>query len=93
MNLWECSKVDCTQTCVGLGGAIGLVAIGWYFKRGSADPIRPPTLFCPGHHPSPAMKKCKEFNCEICQQTKMIQAEIKMIIALKTERERVHENA
>ena len=39
MNKWECDYRDgagkrCQSVAVGCGGAIGLEAIGWHFKRG-----------------------------------------------------------
>lgn len=44
MNLWECQARDCARAAYGFGGAIGLMAIGWYFAKG-------PTIYCPQHHP------------------------------------------
>lgn len=44
MNLWECDHSGCTLTCVGVGGAVGLRAIGWWFEPG-------PRLLCPQHRP------------------------------------------
>ena|ERR1700760_3915739 len=44
MNIWECHHPDCTNRVVGVGGAIGLRAIGWYFELG-------PVLYCPNHYP------------------------------------------
>ncbi len=44
MNLWECDEPGCNRAAVGTGGAVGLRAIGWYFRVG-------PTLFCPWHRP------------------------------------------
>lgn len=46
MNLWECEHPGCKSTAVGVGGAVGLLAIGWYFRRGI-----PSKLFCPIHRP------------------------------------------
>lgn len=46
MNRWECGHPDCTSTAVGVGGAVGLLAIGWEFKprHGLAGELR-----CPAH--------------------------------------------
>jgi hypothetical protein len=44
MNLWECDHDGCDSTAVGVGGAAGLLAIGWCFQPG-------PTLLCPAHRP------------------------------------------
>jgi len=47
MNEWQCDYAGCRNKVVGLGGAIGLRAIGWYFAPG-------PSLRCPLHRPDPA---------------------------------------
>ena len=44
MNRWECQFANCGRTVVGVGGAIGLRAIGWWFALG-------PEIFCPEHYP------------------------------------------
>ncbi len=44
MNLWKCQHPECTHTAVGCGGAVGLRAIGWYFRLG-------PVILCPQHRP------------------------------------------
>ena len=44
MNLWRCDYPGCTYEVIGLGSAVGLRAIGWYFMVG-------PVLFCPRHRP------------------------------------------
>ena len=50
MNKWECTHSGCTRTAVGRGGAAGLIAVGWYFKPGTAS--RPDgVLLCPDHYP------------------------------------------
>ena len=46
MNVWECDAKDCDSKCIGVGGAIGLRAIGWYFVPGWRD-----NCFCPRHRP------------------------------------------
>ena len=48
MNKWECEHPGCTSAAVGVGGAVGLRAIGWWFELG-------PTLFCPVHRPTPIL--------------------------------------
>lgn len=64
MNRWECQHPECNRQVTGCGGAIGLRAIGWYFKPG-------PIIFCPIHRPDPI--KCKDstdekpFLCSQCQ--------------------------
>lgn len=44
MNRWNCEHPGCKNECVGIGSAIALRTIGWYFKIG-------PTILCPAHHP------------------------------------------
>jgi len=51
MNKWECDARDtagCKATAVGTGGAVGLRAIGWYFKPGDCNNLNG-TLLCPVH--------------------------------------------
>ncbi len=43
MNLWECDTRGCPSTAVGIGGALGLRAIGWAVTVGGKDP----RLQCP----------------------------------------------
>lgn len=50
MNQWNCDFEGCNSVAVGVGGAIGLRAIGWWFERGR---IRSGRLFCPTHRPDP----------------------------------------
>lgn len=50
MNYWECDQSGCQSKSHGIGGAIGLRAIGWYFKKGEGI-TRPPIIFCPQHSP------------------------------------------
>lgn len=54
MNRWHCQQNGCDQIANGVGGAIGLRAIGWYFR----PPVlwwgvmrTSPILYCPRHHP------------------------------------------
>lgn len=42
MNVWECQV--CGAKSQGVGGAIGLRAIGWWFELG-------PVILCPHHRP------------------------------------------
>ena len=51
LNVWECQHrgafadfQGCERRAYGLGGAVGLRAIGWYYQPG-------PEIFCPEHHP------------------------------------------
>lgn len=45
MNIWDCQHPGCSRVAYGVGGAVGLRAIGWYFKIG-------PVILCPQHHPA-----------------------------------------
>jgi hypothetical protein len=57
MNVWGCDHEGCKNRCVGVGSAIGLRAIGWYFvmgdRRGALGAVdgRPTVLLCPLHRP------------------------------------------
>lgn len=51
MNKWECMHTGCDSVALGVGSAVGLVAIGWYFRPGTR--MRGPILFCPFHRPDP----------------------------------------
>ncbi len=55
LNKWDCHYPGCGSTAVGVGGALGLRAIGWYFTPG-------PTLYCPLHRPDPS--EVKSETCE-----------------------------
>jgi hypothetical protein len=44
VNKWDCDAPGCDYSVCGLGGAIGLRAIGWYFMPGYG-----PRLYCPRH--------------------------------------------
>lgn len=46
MNRWDCDHQDCDRFVVGVGGAVGLRAIGWYFEIGGP-------VLCPPHRPDP----------------------------------------
>jgi hypothetical protein len=58
MNVWRCDALTCGRECVGVGGAVGLRAIGWYFTYGGP-------IFCPAHRPDPV--KCLESDQESCE--------------------------
>lgn len=63
MNLWECDRPGCTSRAVGVGGAVGLTAVGWYFRPG-------PVLFCPAHRPDGIPGKyhdCGHDPCPTCR--------------------------
>ena len=67
MNKWECQHKGCRNSCVGVGGAIGLRAIGWYFELG-------PVILCPAHRPdgingNGKYLECKIKNCPQCKGT------------------------
>ncbi|MGH7639472.1 MAG: hypothetical protein ACREOA_05750 [Candidatus Dormibacteria bacterium] len=48
MNVWECQS--CGTKVEGLGGAVGLRAIGWYFEPG-------PVIYCPRHRPDGTLER------------------------------------
>ena len=52
MNKWQCDHKGCSRVAYGTGGAVGLRAIGWWFKVGTGWSQGP--LFCPAHRPDPA---------------------------------------
>lgn len=56
MNKWECGTPDCNSVAVGVGGALGLRAIGWWFEKG-AKPL------CPGHRPDPTECRTGDVPC------------------------------
>lgn len=58
MNLWNCQADGCKSTAVGVGGAVGLRAVGWWFRTG-------PTIFCPAHRPDGIDGHGRYFDCEI----------------------------
>ena len=66
MNRWDCQEPGCENSCAGMGGAVGLRAIGWYFEPG-------PRIFCPFHRPDPATSTearymgCTEDYCAPCR--------------------------
>jgi len=81
MNKWSCDHPGCGAYCLGVGGAIGLLAIGWEFHP-RADGAR---TFCPAHrHDSlpcvesgeaPAGKACSL--CAAEAQARRIQNELR----------------
>ncbi len=50
MNKWECEHPGCKRSCIGIGGAVGLIAIGWYFKPGKGIALSA-QIYCPEHRP------------------------------------------
>lgn len=63
MNGWQCEYPGCPYKCVGVNGAMGLRAIGWYFVPGLTN-----NCFCPYHHPKgmdQAIKDGREIQTEI----------------------------
>jgi hypothetical protein len=46
VNAWSCDRRPCGMKAVGVAGAAGLRAVGWYFSPGI-----PPVILCPLHHP------------------------------------------
>lgn len=58
LALWRCDQIECTRTCTGAGGAVGLRAIGWYFQPGDETAGDHPQLYCPEHRPDPI--DCKQ---------------------------------
>jgi len=63
MNLWECSEPGCKNTAHGVGGALGLRAVGWHFTIGGR-------LLCPVHTPelAPCTRGDGEFMGRPCAQ-------------------------
>lgn len=61
MNVWECEHPSCIRSCVGVGGAIGLRSIGWFFEKGdlSFGIVKEPKILCPLHHPE-GIEKARE---------------------------------
>ena len=58
LNLWRCGAPDCDSTAVGVGGAIGLRAIGWWFE-GGAEPL------CPSHRPDGTLSRRQDMRCDV----------------------------
>jgi hypothetical protein len=61
MNRWQCDHPGCDRECVGVGGAIGLRAIGWWFTY--AGPV-----YCPQHRPDavPCVETELHDACQLC---------------------------
>ncbi len=86
MNAWTCNAHGCRSIAIGVGGAVGLRAIGWYFvPGGTADcdqHLRLPIILCPGHRPDPI--KCKEIvallECPLCR-AEDVASELQKMIA------------
>jgi hypothetical protein len=60
MNIWECAHPGCPTKAVGMGGAIGLRAIGWHFKIGDK-------IFCPIHRPDATAPSQDHKVCQLFQ--------------------------
>ena len=69
MNHWKCDVLGCKSEAVGVGSALGLRAIGWFFQRGSGT-LTPPLLLCPAHHKNKAdlvkWHDCARSECPVC---------------------------
>lgn len=52
-NLWQCAAPECKATALGVGSAIGLRAIGWWFVAGG-------DILCPAHRPDPTEERSAE---------------------------------
>ena len=50
MNEWQCDELGCREKVHGVGSAIGLRAIGWWFMPGAMG-LRGPHILCPAHRP------------------------------------------
>ncbi len=79
MNLWKCMHEGCKNECVGMGGAVGLYAIGWYFRPG-------PYILCPMHRtdlkPIRCERNASDSECIPCaaeKETKVYQELIELI--------------
>jgi hypothetical protein len=59
MNRWECEEPGCKSIADGVGGAAGLVAIGWFFRPG-------PTILCPAHRPDRVPCRDGGAPCPVC---------------------------
>lgn len=64
LDQWDCEHPGCESSAVGVGGALGLRAIGWYFVPG-------PIIFCPLHRLDPSEVKHEECDnsgpCSFCR--------------------------
>lgn len=47
MNRWACMHAKCGVVALGVGGAMGLRAIGWSVFSTASGPV----TVCPAHHP------------------------------------------
>lgn len=66
MNIWECLFPECGLTVAGLGGAIGLRAIGWYYRKGAG--FSGPTIMCPRHRADMDLSEAED-NAKAIQRT------------------------
>lgn len=58
MNRWECEHPGCNSRADGVGGAVGLRAVGWFVEVG-----RNFRLLCPWHWPED-MKKLQPYDVQ-----------------------------
>jgi len=72
MNKWECATPECKSVAIGVGGAVGLRAVGWFFEVGKG-------LFCPAHRPDPTLERARDvdgpFVCENAGPCRMCMAD------------------
>jgi hypothetical protein len=90
MNRWECDAAEqgidknCSCNAVGVGGAVGLRAIGWYVKF---QPRLAPIILCPAHRPDGT--RCKEVKgpdkCGMCKGNMVANQIAKVIKTLTNE--------
>jgi hypothetical protein len=59
MNEWQCDFPGCKMIAHGVGGAIGLLAIGWSFTPGTLIPLSVGLTFCPYHRRDIAGIQCR----------------------------------
>ncbi len=59
MNKWTCQHHGCIREVAGVGGGVGLRAIGWYFAVG-------PTIYCPAHRRDGIPGKYHDCTLEKC---------------------------
>lgn len=64
VNKWNCAHPGCTYHCVGMGGAVGLRAIGWFVAI-RAETRQPPLILCPAHRADVPAIPCKD----VCTET------------------------
>jgi hypothetical protein len=84
MNKWRCDYPGCINSCVGMGSAVGLRAVGWFFAFGTLRPIMPPQLLCPTHRRDLDLIPCLENreaepcgSCAIAQSIRPMQESLR----------------